>query len=1566
MPFKPVLFLAFANDKVDQTAYLRNLSAEMHGIRKALGEAVSSGLCEVVERSSASVGDILDVFQDPVFASRISLFHYGGHANGFSLLLESEDGTKALAHKEGLVPFLSRQENLKLVFLNGCSSEGQAADLLKAGISAVIGTTSAINDEVATSLAIRFYSSLGDGSGIEKAWADATDEVKISKGTGNTRALLWEGKNEASEHFPWVIRFRPGAEIIKEWNLPDISGNPLYGLPDIPPSFNLPESPFLYLNRYERRHAEVFFGRSYYIRSLFSSVHEAQAPPIILLYGQSGVGKSSLLEAGLQPRLESRFEILYLRRSGALGLSATVYNALLEKCGFKPEVSTISMATKDSDRVLDELRNIAANIEETFKPDVQQLIQKIAGTNATDTGSTTGGETPPSTLSEAWKQAEAKLNKPLVIILDQLEEAYTRPNERLGNEMNQWFIHLKAIFGNPALMPQGKIILSFRKEYHPEIEEYCKNYELPRSKIFLEHITKRDVLDVFRGFMETPRLKSRYNLQVEDGLPEIIAADLAADKDSPIAPMLQILLTKLWIKSLTSNPEAPAFTHALYRDLKEEGLAMDEFLQNQLNALKKKFPELHHNGFALEVLGFYCTPNGTSAARTEQQLVENYPDAVPEIRNVLAGCMELFLITDLGGVERSAMLAHDTLAKSVVKLQQRSARPLQQARRVLHSRMEAVRGGSASSTLDHWDLKLIDGVLKYLPAVSGEEKNLIEASRKAVLKKEKEKVLLKYSKRGLAAITGIGALLIGLLYFQSRAHAKASFVNHMAAASAINLRKDPTLSLMQAAEGMKVNQENSIAEIKKSLTDAFYSAVQNRTPWYDTVFSTDLNYYDLVFHENEKTMIPFTETDSLEILDYDGNLLGALVTDPLSPDDPAMAGAPEDAFAYFTGLKWNRDGHSIVALNSDGILQFHEASGSLKKRIGMAHEYQAFDVSPVLNQAIAYAIGDSQGYAQDQIRLFDMDGNLLKSFGTTADIKDIRFTADGKNVLLTRFDTLLTAIDQAGLPQNPEPDSWKKVEILNLDGMRIRQLDAKEGEVLDLWTSPSGKWLATVHAGGTLVLWTSEGRRFNTFKPPVLPGRSGMPGTRENEILHIDFHPNDSLMAICFRQDAACLYPIYGKSAAPVMLWHEHLVTFARFSEDGRRVLTGSADNTAAVWDLKGNQLYHLLGHKNDVTGGKFIDQGEQVLTTSLDGTVRRWVLENYPDLQFTGHRGAVTYIDLDPLDQYLVSAGVDHTMRVWDIKSKREVDRLDLGDQGVRYAIFTGENEILGMGVKNQAFLYKLFEATPVKFIGHTGPVEWAGAIGDHIVTASKDGSIRYWNKTGKEVKRIEPGQGEMLSLIVSQQDSIVAAGSESGTIFLFDEKGEVIAELEGHRDAVIYLNVSDDGSRLVSTSRDGTAIIWDLKSKSEVARLDRIACAPYQDCQVNSASFSSDGSRIVTTSSDRTIRLWDSDGNLKASMVGHTGEVVDAFFTPNDDMIYSFSADQTLRLWDFQGKEIIAYRGHTGKINCAYMDFDMNQIFTASEDGTIRAWLSPIGVYRWMRDSKQFKPIFHGKYNQ
>ena len=51
--------------------------------------------------------------------------------------------------------------------------------MIEAGIPAVIGTSRAINDTVATQLSTRFYKGLAAGASLEKAWQDAIDEAKM-------------------------------------------------------------------------------------------------------------------------------------------------------------------------------------------------------------------------------------------------------------------------------------------------------------------------------------------------------------------------------------------------------------------------------------------------------------------------------------------------------------------------------------------------------------------------------------------------------------------------------------------------------------------------------------------------------------------------------------------------------------------------------------------------------------------------------------------------------------------------------------------------------------------------------------------------------------------------------------------------------------------------------------------------------------------------------------------------------------------------------------------------------------------------------------------------------------------------------------------------------------------------------------------------------------------------------------------------------------------------------------------------------------------------------------------
>jgi hypothetical protein len=69
----------------------------------------------------------------------------------------------------------------------------------------------------------------------------------------------------------------------------------------------MPASPYRGLEPFDERDAPFFFGRDRETRLISASLFAA---PLTLLYGASGVGKSSVLRAGVLPRLRTRSDVL--------------------------------------------------------------------------------------------------------------------------------------------------------------------------------------------------------------------------------------------------------------------------------------------------------------------------------------------------------------------------------------------------------------------------------------------------------------------------------------------------------------------------------------------------------------------------------------------------------------------------------------------------------------------------------------------------------------------------------------------------------------------------------------------------------------------------------------------------------------------------------------------------------------------------------------------------------------------------------------------------------------------------------------------------------------------------------------------------------------------------------------------------------------------------------------------------------------------------------------------------------------------------------------------------------
>src|SRR5207247_4309590 len=80
------------------------------------------------------------------------------------------------------------------------------------------------------------------------------------------------------------------------------------------------------------------------------------------------------------------------------------------------------------------------------------------------------------------------------------------------------------------------------------------------------------------------------------------------------------------------------------------------------------------------------------------------------------------------------------------------------------------------------------------------------------------------------------------------------------------------------------------------------------------------------------------------------------------------------------------------------------------------------------------------------------------------------------------------------------------------------------------------------------------------------------------------------------------------KTGQSIALKHPGNVPCAAFSPDGRRVVTGSSDGTARVWEAAtGQPVGPLLRHPAAVFHVCFSGDGRRVATASWEGRARVW-----------------------------------------------------------------------------------------------------------------------------------------------------------------------------------------------------------------------------------------------------------------------------------------------------------------------------------------------------------------------
>jgi WD40 repeat protein len=361
-------------------------------------------------------------------------------------------------------------------------------------------------------------------------------------------------------------------------------------------------------------------------------------------------------------------------------------------------------------------------------------------------------------------------------------------------------------------------------------------------------------------------------------------------------------------------------------------------------------------------------------------------------------------------------------------------------------------------------------------------------------------------------------------------------------------------------------------------------------------------------------------------------------------------------------------------------------------------------------------------------------------------------------------------------------------------------------------------------------------------------------------------------------------------------LRHGRVVTCARFSPDGRRVLTASHDQTARIWDVNtGDPVTPPLKHQDVLAGGWFSPDGRRVLTASWDGSARVWDANSGEPLSpLLRHGSPLTCAAFAPDSRRVLTADRDGQVRLWDLVTDAH---------GPAYCNHQMVVQPSQAGVTRTVHFNQDDDDERLS--------RSRTELGDVVVTAavfSADGR-QILTGVGGRVLDVVPGGGSSRGTIEAVTRHVCRWDASTG---------EVLQPPLQHSVPWTAAFLSPDGQRLVTLKGSmfggagGSACLWELGTgKLLVER--RVAAG----AAARAVSWSSDGRcRLATTTGNKVAVHWldpATDG-LIFPPLEHEAPVECVAFSPDGNMLVTLSVRQTVarkkapafttltRVWDMR----------------------------------------------------------------
>ncbi|MDQ1024792.1 WD40 repeat protein/energy-coupling factor transporter ATP-binding protein EcfA2 [Streptomyces umbrinus] len=462
-----------------------------------------------------------------------------------------------------------------------------------------------------------------------------------------------------------------------------------------------------------------------------------------------------------------------------------------------------------------------------------------------------------------------------------------------------------------------------------------------------------------------------------------------------------------------------------------------------------------------------------------------------------------------------------------------------------------------------------------------------------------------------------------------------------------------------------------------------------------------------------------------------------------SPDSTRLASASHDQTAlvwdlstgtsvttltghsdFVEGIAWSPDGRLIATGSGDHTVRIFDAESGALRLLVRGHTDYVWNVA------------------------WSPDGQMLASASSDqtvriVDAHDARVIA----VLRGHTDTVwgVTWSPSGGQLATSSTDGTGRVWDLRPHGAESLLLDGHRGPVNQAAWSRDDTRIATASDDGIVRVWDAA---TGALSGPVVE--------QTDRVWSAAWSPLDDRLAISTNDG---VFRIVHTSQDNALDHRGAVVESVAWSPDGNRIATGDHDGTVRVWSSQaGAELSSLAGHQDWINRIAWSSSGRLLASASDDRTCRLWDVAECRQLTvLRGHDNYVDDVAWSPDEQRIATASGDWTAAVWNTTTGRHIESLKGHEGRVRAIDWSPDGRLIATGSDDRTV--RIWSSATFEEIAIVGvhqdkvaSVAWS-RDGTRLLTASFDGTARVW-PADPDFNRLEAGARGRVFRVLSDDE--------------------------------------------------------------------------------------------------------------------------------------------------------------------------------------------------------------------